>query len=94
MSEEEKFKLSLELLKQPKVLAAALIVAVGGVVYASEGFTIELSTCATTGVVEIKTTEPADVRWTRSATTPEPSTEPEAEAEAEAEPEGEEPAEE
>ena len=47
MSEEEKFKLSLELLKQPKVLAAALIAAVGGLLYAGDGFTIEFSTCAT-----------------------------------------------
>lgn len=86
MSEEEKTKLSLETLRNPKVLIAAAIAAVGGLLYAGDGFTIEFSTCDT------EEAEPADARWTRSATTPEPSTEPEAEAEAE--PEGEEPAEE
>jgi len=47
MSEEEKTKLSLELLKQPKVLIAAAVAALGGIVYAGDGFTIEFSTCAT-----------------------------------------------
>ena len=47
MSEEEKTKLNLDSLKQPKVLIAAAIAAVGGLLYAGDGFTIEFSTCAT-----------------------------------------------
>ena len=46
MSEEEKTKLNLDSLKQPKVLIAAAIAAVGGLLYAGDGFTIEFSTCA------------------------------------------------
>jgi len=47
MSEEEKTKLTLDSLKQPKVLIAAAVAALGGIVYAGDGFTVEFSTCAT-----------------------------------------------
>lgn len=71
MSEDEKTKLSLESLRQPKVLIAAAIAAVGGLLYAGDGFTIEFSTCDTEEAGD------TDARWTRSTTAPEPSTEPE-----------------
>ena len=45
MSEEIPTKLNLEALKQPKVLIAAAIAALGGLLYAGDGFTIEFSTC-------------------------------------------------
>lgn len=47
MSEEtEPTKVNLEALKQPKILIAGAIAALGGVLYAGDGFTIEFSTCA------------------------------------------------
>ena len=46
MSEEIPTKLNLEALKQPKVLIAGAIAALGGLLYAGDGFTIEFSTCA------------------------------------------------
>ena len=39
--------LNLDTLKNPKVLIAGAIAALGGLFYAGEGFTIEFSTCAT-----------------------------------------------
>tara|TARA_R110002110_G_C13149924_1_gene690649 strand:- start:231 stop:482 length:252 start_codon:yes stop_codon:yes gene_type:complete len=39
-------KLDLETLKNPKVLIAAAIAALGGVLYTGDGFTVEFSTCA------------------------------------------------
>lgn len=53
MSEEEKTKLTLDSLKQPKVLIAAAVAALGGIVYAGDGFTVEFSTCATE-VIELE----------------------------------------
>ena len=47
-TEEDKYdvsKLSLETLKNPKMLIAGAIAALGGVMYAGDGFTIEFSTC-------------------------------------------------
>jgi hypothetical protein len=38
-------KLSLDTLKNPKLLIAGAIAALGGVMYAGDGFTIEFSTC-------------------------------------------------
>jgi len=38
-------KLNLETLKNPKLLIAGAIAALGGVLYAGDGFTIEFSTC-------------------------------------------------
>lgn len=54
MSEEEKTKLSLETLKNPKVLIAASIAALGGVLYTGEGFTVEFSTCAVEEAVVVE----------------------------------------
>ena len=45
MSEEIPTKLNLEALKQPKVLIAGVIAALGGLLYAGDGFTVEFSTC-------------------------------------------------
>jgi hypothetical protein len=47
-TEEDKYdvsKLSLETLKNPKMLIAGAIAALGGVMYAGDGFTFEFSTC-------------------------------------------------
>jgi hypothetical protein len=71
MSEDEKTKLSLESLRQPKVLIAAAIAAVGGLLYAGDGFTIEFSTCDT------EEAEPVE----EEAPEPEPTPEPEEETE-------------
>jgi hypothetical protein len=43
--ETEPTKVNLEALKQPKVLIAGAIAALGGLLYAGDGFTIEFSTC-------------------------------------------------
>jgi len=54
-TEEDKYdvsKLSLETLKNPKMLIAGAIAALGGVMYAGDGFTIEFSTCVVEEAVE------------------------------------------
>ena len=75
MSEDEKTKLSLESLRQPKVLIAAAIAALGGVMYAGDGFTIEFSTCDT------EEAEPVEEEAPEPEPTPEPAPEPEEETE-------------
>ena len=67
----EKTTLSIESLKNPKVLVAAAIAALGGVMYAGDGFTIEFSTCDT------EEAEPVE----EEAPEPEPEPEPEEETE-------------
>jgi len=65
----EKTTLSIESLKNPKVLVAAAIAALGGVMYAGDGFTVEFSTCDT------EEAEPVEEE------APEPEPEPEEETE-------------
>ena len=65
----ENTTLSIESLKIPKVLVAAAIAALGGVMYAGDGFTIEFSTCDT------EEAEPVEEE------APEPEPEPEEETE-------------
>ena len=74
MSEEIPTKLNLEALKQPKVLIAAAIAALGGLLYAGDGFTVEFSTC---------TSEKAD---SAEEVAPEPEAAPEPAPEVEPEP--------
>ena len=69
-------KLNTEMLKNPKVLLAAGVAALGGLLYAGEGFTIEFSTCQTS--TEEAAEEPTEAQ---------PEAPPEAEAETETEPE-------
>ena len=71
--ETEPTKVNLEALKQPKVLIAGAIAALGGLLYAGDGFTIEFSTC---------TSEKADSAE-EVAPEPAPEIEPEPEEEAE-----------
>ena len=74
MSEEIPTKLNLEALKKPKVLIAGAIAALGGLLYAGDGFTVEFSTC---------TSEKAD---SAEEVAPEPEAAPEPAPEVEPEP--------
>lgn len=63
-------KLNTETLKNPKVLLAAGVAALGGLLYAGEGFTIEFSTCQTS-------TEEAAEEPTEASEEESPQAEPE-----------------
>lgn len=89
MPTEEKaapIQLNKEMLKNPKVLITAGIAALGGLLYAGEGFSIEFSTCETS-------TEEAAEEPTDASEEEPPQAEPEEAEEAE-EAEPEEPSEE
>ena len=78
-TEETGTKVTLDMLKNPKVLIASAVAALGGMLLVGEGFTIEFSTCVeeetpTIEVVELEAIEPEAPEET-------PEEEPETESE-------------
>jgi len=77
--ESEATKVNLEALKQPKVLIAGAIAALGGLLYAGDGFTVEFSTCTSEKADSVEEADPDP----EAAPEPVPEVEPEPEEEAE-----------